>query len=50
MNSEVFLQITFVLSFAGTVYFILRKSPEVIALPEKDYFLNAKKLIRRAES
>lgn len=49
MNSEIFLQITFVLSFAGMVCFALRKTPEVIALPEKDYFTNVKKVIRDGE-
>jgi len=50
MNSEILLQITFVLSFAGMVCFVLRKTPEVIALPEKDYFQNVKKIIRNEES
>lgn len=49
MNSEIFLQIIFVLSLAGMVCFVLRKAPEVVALPEKDYFLNAKNLIKREE-
>jgi hypothetical protein len=49
MNSEIVLQITFVLSFLGMICFILRKKSEVIALPERDYFANVRKVIRDGE-
>ncbi|GMX58800.1 MAG: hypothetical protein MCSN_4540 [Candidatus Microsyncoccus archaeolyticus] len=38
MNSDLILQITFLLSFAGVVGFALRKSPQVAQLPEKECF------------
>lgn len=38
MNSDLILQITFLLSFAGVVGFALRKSPQVSELPEKECF------------
>ncbi len=38
MNSDLILQITFLLSFAGVVSFALKKSPQIAELPEKEYF------------
>lgn len=38
MNSDLILQLTFLLSFAGVVGFALRKSPQIAALPEKECF------------
>ncbi|MFA5232391.1 MAG: hypothetical protein WC410_01840 [Candidatus Paceibacterota bacterium] len=49
MNFEFILQIIFILSFVAVLCFVRRKMPELVVLPEKDYFLNVKNLIKREE-
>ena len=40
MNFDIAIQLIFALSFTGMVCFVLKKSPQVAILPEKDHFLN----------
>jgi hypothetical protein len=40
MNFDIALQLIFALSFIGMVCFVLKKTPQVAVLSEKDHFLN----------